>query len=131
MKQIRKVLQAQLMSLHPRVYFQDAPDDAVPPYITFDITDMPADGEGFQTAAIDVDGWDMPIDDDTTALEDLMQTINGDGDILNPTGLDKKTLIAPGLAVTLYLDRKIPLKDTDPRIRRRKYIYQARIFGRS
>ena len=123
MKNLRKLLHPYLKSIHPRVYFQDAPDDAQFPYLTYDFTQITNDGEEFETVALDIDGWDMPANGDTTALETLMQNVN---DLLN-----KKTLTAENLAVTFYLDRKIPLRDDNKNIRRRKYIYEARLFGRS
>ncbi len=131
MKNLRELIHPFLKSIHPRVYFQDAPDNAQFPYLVYDFTQITDDGEGFETVAVDVDGWDMPENGDTTALETLMETVNGNGDAENPTGLNKKTLTAEGLAVTFYLDRKIPLRDDNKDIRRRKYIYEARLFGRS
>ena len=123
MKNLRKLLHPYLKSIHPRVYFQDAPDDAQFPYLTYDFTQITNDGEAFETVALDVDGWDMPAGGDTTALENLMESVND--------ALNKKTLTAEGLAITFYLDRKIPLRDDNPAIKRRKYIYEARLFGRS
>jgi len=123
MKYLRELLYPQLKAIHPRVYFQVAPENAQFPYLVYDFTQITNDGEEFETVAVDVDGWDMPADGDTTALETLMQTVND--------ALNKKTLTAEGLAVTFYLDRKIPLVDDNPGIKRRKYIYEARLFGRS
>ena len=123
MKKLRKLVHSCLKSIHPRVYFQMAPDNAPFPYLVYDFTQITNDGEEFETVALDVDGWDMPAKGDTTALETLMQTVND--------ALNKKTLTAEGLAVTFYLDRKIPLLDDNKNIRRRKYIYEARLFGRS
>ena len=123
MKNLRKLLHPYLKSIHPRVYFQEAPDDAQFPYLTYDFTQITNDGEEFETVALDIDGWDMPAGGDTTALENLMESVND--------ALNKKTLTAEGLAITFYLDRKIPLRDDNPAIKRRKYIYEARLFGRS
>ena len=123
MKNLRELIRPFLKSIHPRIYFQDAPENAKFPYLVYDFTQITNDGEEFETVAVDVDGWDMPSDGDTTALEILMQTVND--------ALNKKTLTAEGLAVTFYLDRKIPLRDDNKNIRRRKYIYEARLHGRS
>jgi len=123
MKNLRKLLHPFLKSIHPRVYFQDAPDNAQFPYLVYDFTQIVNDGEEFETVALDIDGWDMPAGGDTTALENLMESVND--------ALNKKTLTAEGLAITFYLDRKIPLRDDNPAIKRRKYIYEARLFGRS
>ena len=121
MKNLRELIHPFLKSIHPRVYFQIAPDSAEFPYLVYDFTQIVNDGEEFETVAVDIDGWDLT--DDTTALETLMQTVND--------ALNKKTLTAEGLAITFYLDRKIPLRDDNPAIKRRKYIYEARLFGRS
>ncbi len=123
MKYLRELLYLHLKSIHSRVYFQVAPENAQFPYLVYDFTQITNDGEEFETVALDVDGWDMPANGDTTALETLMQSVND--------SLNKKTLTADGLAVTFYLDRKIPLRDDNPNIKRRKYIYEARLFGRS
>jgi len=121
MKNLRELLYPQLKAIHPRVYFQVAPETAQFPYLVYDFTQITNDGEEFETVAVDIDGWDIPTGGDTTALETLMQSVNN--------ALNKKTLIAEGLAVTFYLDRKIPLVDDNPDIKRRKYIYDARLFG--
>ena len=123
MKNLRELIHPFLKSIHPRAYFQVAPEDAEFPYLVYDFTQITNDGEGFETVALDVDGWDIPAGGDTTALEILMQSVND--------ALNKRTLTVEGLAVTFYLDRKIPLLDDNKDIRRRKYIYEARLFGKS
>ena len=123
MKNLRELIHPFLKSIHPRAYFQVAPDSAEFPYLVYDFAQITNDGEEFETVAVDVDGWDMPVGGDTTALENLMESVND--------ALNKKTLTAESLAVTFYLDRKIPLRDDNPAIKRRKYIYEARLFGRS
>lgn len=117
-----------LETKHPRVYSEAAPDDARYPYLVFNFPVNTDDGESSGTATADIDGWDAPGDGDTTALEILMARVNGNGEITNPTGLNKLTLASDTLKASFYLDRKIPLTDPDPRIRRRKYIYQVRLF---
>jgi hypothetical protein len=129
MIELRKALLTYLKTIHPRVYFQVAPEEAQYPYIVFDFPNTLFDGEYQENVSVHIDGWDN--NPDTTALESLMALINGNGELVNPTGLDKKTLISDTIAARFGLENKIPLRDDDPRIRRRKYIYQARIFGRS
>jgi hypothetical protein len=127
MIKLRTALQAYLKTKHPRVYFQAAPENAQYPYLVYDFPNTFDDGEASQTVTVDVDGWDAPAGGDTTELETLMETVNGNG----TTGLNKKTLTTDDIVVTFYLDNKIPLTDDDKRIRRRKYIYQAKLFERS
>ncbi len=124
MIELRRTLNAYLKTLHSRVYFQTAPYTAEFPYLVYNIINVFDDGEGQQTVTLDIDGWDKPADGDTTALENLMFAVN--------EGLNKKTFTTDKIAVTFYLDSKIiPLTDDDPRIKRRKYVYQGRLYERS
>lgn len=122
MIKLRELIGAELEAVHPNnVYSPNAPENAAFPYLVYDLPNILDDGEGYQLITLDIDGWDD--DEDTTALETLMANVNA--------RLNKKTLIAEGFAVTLYLENKLALIDDDKRIRRRKYIYQGRKFGRS
>ena len=121
MIELRRALHSYLRSIHPRVYFQRAPDTAQFPYITYSFEMIP-DGEGFELVVLDIDGWDMPDDGDTTQLENLMTDVD--------RAMNKTTLTTDDLVVSFYLDRKLPLEDDNPKIIRRKYVYQGRIFER-
>lgn len=117
---LRKTLQSYLLTIHPRVYFQDAPENAVFPYIVVDFPTTLDDGEEFQNVVVDIDIWDSNNTNDTTTLETLAETIDS---ILNKT-----TISNSDLSVTFYLDNKLSIIDDDKRIKRRKYIYQARLW---
>ena len=121
MIELRKALHPRLRAIHPRAYFQRAPDTAQFPYITYSFEMIP-DGEGFELVVLDIDGWDMPDDGDTTGLERLMSDVK--------RSMDKKTLTTDDLVVSFYLDRKLALEDDNPKIIRRKYVYQGRLFER-
>ena len=120
MIKLRRALTPYLKAFHPRVYFQDAPDSADFPYLVFDFPNVTDDGENHQGAVIDIDGWDMPADGDTTTIEELMETIND--------SLNKATLSTAEIRATFYLDRKLSLAYDDKRIKRRKYVYQASFY---
>lgn len=129
MIKFRETLIKYLKTKHPRVYFQDAPSTAPYPYLVIDFHSVP-NGEGQEIITVDIDGWDRPKNGDTTEVETLMDLINGNGDIFEPTGLDKRTLTTEDLVVSFYLDNRMPLTDPDKSIKRRKYIYQARLIER-
>ena len=118
MLDLRKAINAYLKTIHPRIYFQQAPELTTFPYLVYDFQNINDDGESQEIAVVDVDGWD--INPDTTELETLMGSVNA---VLN-----KSTLTSGDLTATFYLDTKIPLTDDDPTIHRRKYIYQAKLF---
>ena len=121
MIELRTIIQGQLKSVHPRVYFQMAPETATFPYLVYDIVSINDNGESFQLVTLDVDGWDNSAD--TTALETLMKNVN--------QTLNKKTFVSGNSTVTFYLENKLPLKDEEVMIKRRKYTYQGRLFERS
>jgi len=131
MIEVRKAINSFLKLLHPnviidgktksRVFFQQAPENAIFPYIVYYLPNSFSDGEGGEIISLDIDGWDSNIDRDTTVIENLMKTINA---------IDKKTLTTTEIALTLFLDNKIPLLDDDKSIHRRKYIYSGRLIRR-
>lgn len=119
MIKLRIALQAYLKALHPRVYYQDAPESATYPYIVYDLPNTIDTGEYEELIVVDIDGWDAPANGDTTALEALMTKINS---------LNKTVLTADDMRAVFYLDTKLALTDDDPRIKRRRYTYQAKLF---
>ncbi|OIJ17100.1 hypothetical protein BKP37_00750 [Anaerobacillus alkalilacustris] len=122
MIKLRKELLSLLNALHPRVYYQDAPDNAQYPYIVFDFPTSSFDGGGLEVVTVDIDGWARPKDGDTTELELLMEKIKD---------IDKTTCSNDGFAATFYLENRLALTDDDKKIKRRKFIFQARVFDRS
>jgi len=120
MIRLRRALEPQLDAVHSRTWYEDAPNDAEYPYLVYNFPNDLDDGEGFCNVVLDIDGWDAPEAGDTTALENLMAAVDA--------AINKKTLIADDIVVTFYRNNKLSLDDDDERIKRRKYIYQARLF---
>lgn len=123
--ELRDMIKDYIKTVHPRVYFQAAPKNAIFPYIVFDLPNSIDDGS-MENFVLDIDGWDNEID--TTALETLMAAIDGDGVKLNPSGLHRKTVILPDdTSATFYRENRLSIIDEDKKeIRRRKIIYQVR-----
>lgn len=126
--ELRKVIQSTLKAIHPnvivggisksRVHFQDAPADSPYPYLVYDLPNSNDDGL-MERFVMDVDGWDDSTD--TTAIETLMSNVD--------QGLHRKVVVVEDIALIFYRENRIPLLDDDPRIRRRKYVYQVRTYG--
>jgi hypothetical protein len=120
MIELRTLVHSFLKTLHSNVYFLRAPKNAPTPYLVYSL-EIRSESEFTQFVLLDIDGWD--IGNDSSNLETLMATIN--------SSLDKKTLMtAENIAVSFYLDRKIPMVDDDPQILRRMYMYQGKLFIR-
>lgn len=119
--EIRKIINAALRSIHPRVYYRKAPESAIFPYLTYDLPNSNDDGS-LEQFILDVDAWDMS-DGDTTTVEILIDSAD--------KSLHRKTVtVEDDLAVTFYRENRIMPTDDDPTIKRIKYMYQVRTFER-
>lgn len=121
MIELRKIIQKNLKLVHSRTFFQSAPETTEFPYLVYEIGNINCDGEGFQQVLVDIDGWDDK--NDTTALEELMKSVD--------LALDKKTFAEGKTTATFFLETKTPAPSENPKLHRRKHIYQVRIFERS
>lgn len=122
--ELREAIKTRLITAHPRVHYEDAPDNAVYPYLVFNLPDSLDDGS-LENFVLDVDGWDRPAGGDTTALETMMD----DAD----QALNNKAVSAGASNEFVFIfrrDNRLSLNDDEPSIKRRKYIYQARTFER-
>ena len=124
-KALRAAIQDFLKSVHPRVHYHRADPNGAYPRLVFDLPTSFDDGN-FEIFQLEVDGWDN--NPDTSALEDLMAAVDGDGDLDNPTGLNKRTIDADNLTAQVYREQRLSVPDDDPRIRHRQYTYQVRVF---
>lgn len=116
--ELRTEMQRILKTLHSRVFFQVATDKAVKPYVVFDFPNS-VDSGTLENFVLDIDVWDDNLD--TTTLETLIDTID---DTLHK----KSILLSDKMGIVIYRENRLTLTDDDPRIRRRKYTYQARTY---
>jgi hypothetical protein len=119
MKEVRKAINAQLKTIHPRTYFLQSPSSAPFPRLvyTIEITNLE---DGLQLISLDVDGWDNQ--DDTTRLEDLMFNVKNT--------FNKNLVINDKLFISFYLDRQLALIDDNPQLKRRTNIFLGRLYER-
>jgi len=115
--EIKTAINELLESKHERVYYQSAPKDATFPYLVFDLPNSTDDGS-LERFVLDIDAWDNKKD--TTEIETLIDSID--------KGLHRKTIVVNDLSMTFYRENRLALRDDDPSIRRRKYIYQIRTY---
>ena len=128
---LRKTVKAYLDTKHAHVYFNRAPEKADFPYLVFSFAPSFTPDEGREQLLVDIDGWDKPGDGDSTALEALMDSVNGDGDLSTPSGLDRQAIQANDILAVFRLESRDPLDDPDPQILRRKYTYNTTVYERS
>jgi hypothetical protein len=117
MVELRKAIQAILATVGT-VYYQQAHDNAVYPYLVYDFPNSTDDGT-LERFVMDLDGWDDKAD--TTALETLMDEAD--------TLLHRANLYTEDkVCASIYRENRLSLTDEDRRIRRRKIIYQVRTY---
>lgn len=129
MIEIRKALKTYLKTLCPRVYYLQAPQDAIFPYLVYTLSVF-SDGEGSELVDLEIDGWDSNTTQDTDVIETLMDKINGYKDENGDnSGLDKQTLSTDKVVVTFFLENKIGLTDDNKDLHRRKYSYSGQLIN--
>jgi hypothetical protein len=118
--ELRKVIITALKTIHPRVYYQAAKEDAIFPYFVYDLPNSVDDGS-LEQFVLDIDVWGDSLD--TTEIETLIDRAD--------KSLHRKTItVNNDLSMSFYRDNRLALTDDDPRLRRRKYIYRVRTFER-
>lgn len=143
----RQAIQTALLTAHPRIYYENAPSNAVYPFIVFNFPNSVYDGANTGSIVLEVDGWDKSKT--STNLETLMynvnavldrKTVNVDLQNLTWEQAEKTWFFAnfpwngqqtQSLGIVVYLDSKLSIPDTDTTIIRRKYSYNLKtIQGR-
>lgn len=126
-----------IKAVHAQVYYEEAPDNAVYPYVVFELSNSINTNLGYEQFVLDVDGWDNKTD--TTALETMMHKIDvalhrhtSIFDITYP-GDDvlpgEDTVPGTDKSATIYRENRRVVRDPDKRVRRRSYVYQVRVHG--
>jgi hypothetical protein len=148
MGRVRQGIYTLLKTAHPRIWFQRAPKNAQFPYVTFDLPNSYDDGS-VESFVLDVDGWDMPANGDSTDLETMMGAVDGalNGAVVTSEyvlyGLTMNGFFAPAqpysvgglsvlkdLTLRILLDNRLAPQEDDPKIMRRTYVYQVKVFER-
>lgn len=120
MLEIRKVIIELIRTVTTNVYYQDAPENTLTPFVTVDISNSIDDGT-LERFVMDIDGWGAS--NNTVALETLMHGVD--------QSLHRKTVYVTDvygkqIAVTVYRENRLTFDEADKRIFRRRYIYQIR-----
>lgn len=129
---LRKALREYLLNHIPRVYFRnEVPKNAEYPYLVYDFSSTFMIDETSERLIIDIDVWDKPTNGDSTQIESLIESINGDGDFSNPSGLNLRTISSDEIMAIFRLESRNIVDDDDYKILRRKYTYATVVYERS
>ena len=123
---IRNEIKAALRTaLGASFYFEESPEQAAYPYRVGSFGSS-FDDEVAEVAYLELDYWGQGKS--TAALDDLIEADAGDGDRLQPTGLNKRRIALPSGYVALAMDGCVPVEDPDRTIRHRRVTYSMRIY---
>jgi len=127
--ELKKMIYTFLKAKTSRVYPADSvPDNAVLPYTTYHLTSSFTDeNQKLEVFTLLIDIWDNKSD--TTALETLVGSVDGDGHVSAATGLHRKKYFASGtLQSCFYREARLEIEDEDPAIRRRQLRYAVQAY---
>jgi hypothetical protein len=127
--ELKKMIYTFLKTKAARVYAYDAvPENAVLPYTTYHLTSSFTDeNQKLEVFTLLVDNWDN--NSDTTALETVTGSIDGNGNKVLATGLhNKKYFVSNVLQACFYRETRFEIEDEDPSIKRRQLRYEVQAY---
>lgn len=118
--EMRKALQALLLTAHDEVYYEEAPDGATYPYIVYNLIDSTDDGS-LEQVMLEVDGWDAPISGNTIPLEEMMGNVDN--------VLHRAKIYSENVFFSIYRETRRNVPEPDSRLRHRYLEFQIRLMG--
>lgn len=109
-------------------YADEAPDEAIYPYRVGKLT------VSYDEAGSTSEVWTFELDYWTAgksymALYDQERADRGDGDLINPSGLDRRRLALPHGYAYIVHDQFMPIEDPDRNLRRLRASYTIRLYN--
>lgn len=102
-----------LITIHPRVYLERAPQGAVTPYVTWKIPNM-TPNQWRDDHILEISVWDKSTK--TAAIETLTDSLNAT--------MDRLTINTGAFDAHMHLINRLVIPDPDPDIKRRELRYQ-------
>ncbi len=132
MLEIRKALMRNILpdGIDVKLRYKQAKKSDKFPYVVFDYDFISSQNESFDKFVLEIDGWDYVKNGSTVRLERLMEQIDGNGDIENPTGLNRKTIDTDGVIMQLDRDSRMTIPDSKEGIQHIRYTYSVTVFER-
>ena len=127
--ELKKMICTFLKTKTANVYpYDSVPVNAVLPYTTYSLESSITDtNQKMERFTLIVDNWDN--NSDTTVLETVTGSIDGDGNKVSATGLhEKKYFVSGTLQASFYREGRFEVTDEDPSIKRRQLRYEVQVY---
>lgn len=127
--EFKKMIFNFLGTVADRVYEGWAAPNTPYPFVTYNLSSSSTDENMvMERFTLEVDIWDnKPLD--TTALDTLTGSIDGNGNITSATGLHRKHYYSSGILIAdCYRIGRLEIPDEDPNIRRRQLRYEILVY---
>ncbi len=123
MIELQKYVVGVLKSVHSRVYQEEAPQEAVYPFVVYRLPTSTETEERREDFILEVDVWDNPPDGSTVTLQQLADEID--------RALHRTVYLDPGgkWITMIYRINRMMVPDPDPEIRRRQLRYDLRTYA--
>lgn len=122
---LRTAILIYLETKHSDVYYNIADKKENMPYVVFNLPfSVPSFNREDYTLELDV--WDDSKD--TTVIENLTDSIDGNGEVFNPSGLHRLSIDADSFIAKIYRSSRQSVEDTDKSIKRRRMIYTVEVY---
>jgi hypothetical protein len=108
------------------VHFKDASSKTALPYCIFNLTNSSIIVNNREDYILEITLWDKNAD--TNIIDNIRDSINGDGDIFNPSGLDRKTFFLDNNIGKCYKEGQLDIIDQEKNIERRQINYIIKLF---
>jgi len=115
---LEKAIRTELLKHHPRVYSENAPNNATFPYLVFSLSSTLKDGP-VETVDIYVDGWDKPTNGTPVALNTLMTKLEA---------IDRTTATTGDVVIHFNLESRESMDDPNKLYKYKRYSFSARVF---
>jgi hypothetical protein len=124
--EFKKMLKAFLETKADRVFDVRARPNTAFPYVTYTLSNSFTDENMvMERFYVYIDIWDNKPED-TTVLETLTGSIDGDGNITTASGLHRKHYyLSTTVAADFYREARDDIDDDDPNIRHRQLRYEV------
>lgn len=114
-----QVIETKLIEVHPRVYFEMAPQGATLPYIVYETVSSDEPEESPESIMLEVEVWSSSSD--VVTLEQLAQAVNDK--------FHRVRYVDANLSAYFHRTDRGPAPNSDPQVRGRQLEFECKVYS--